>query len=103
MNPIVLLDVEKTVPFARMEKLSIKIIENTLDEESVDYPMGVRQSATIIFAEDLGRRSEKKLKELENGKDTAGGKDCITIAIKTTTTEKQQQKNNNNNSNNETT
>jgi hypothetical protein len=33
----------------------------------VDYPMGVRQSATILFAEDLGRRSEKKIKERENG------------------------------------
>jgi hypothetical protein len=39
--------------------------------------MGVRQSATIIFADDLGRRSEKKLKEVENGKDTAGGDHCI--------------------------
>ena len=36
--------------------------------------MGVRQSATIIFAEDMGRRSEKKIKELENGRDTVGGK-----------------------------
>jgi len=38
-----------------------------VDEETVDYPMGVRQSATIVFSEDLGRRSEKKLKEIENG------------------------------------
>ena len=37
-----------------------------LDEETVDYPMGVRQSATILFAEDISRKSEKKLKEREN-------------------------------------
>ena len=60
-----------------MRGLSTKFIYIQLDEESVDYPMGVRQSATIIFADDLGRRSEKKLKEVENGKDTAGGDHCI--------------------------
>ena len=63
-----------TYDFTR-EKLQIKFkIFTNLDEETVDYPMGVRQSATIIFAEDLGRRNEKKLKELENGRDTVGGK-----------------------------
>ncbi len=43
--------------------------------------MGVRQSATIIFAEDLGRRSEKKHKELENGRDMAGGKITVVIVV----------------------
>jgi hypothetical protein len=35
--------------------------------------MGVRQSATIVFAENLPRRGEKRLKEIENGKDSGGG------------------------------
>ncbi len=43
--------------------------------------MGVRQSATIIFAEDLGRRSEKKHKEMENGRDTAGGEISVVFLV----------------------
>ena len=36
--------------------------QSILDDETVDYPMGVRQSATILFPDMLENRSEKKLK-----------------------------------------
>jgi kinesin family protein 1 len=33
--------------------------QSILDDETVDYPMGVRQSATILFPDSVGNRSEK--------------------------------------------
>ena len=36
-----------------------KSFQSILDDETVDYPMGVRQSATILFPDSGSSRSEK--------------------------------------------
>ena len=42
--------------------------QSILDDETVDYPMGVRQSATILFPDSVESQSEKAGKLAMGGK-----------------------------------